>query len=75
MRSSASITLSAIVICSRLMLFHLVGRQEEAIRRIVLCLKAGGLLVDEDADLGTISCSVTVFRLGSSDLFRPFQES
>jgi len=41
------------VVCSRLMLFHLVGRQEEAIRRMVLCLKPGGLLIDEDADWGT----------------------
>ena len=40
------------VVCSRLMLFHLVGRQEEAIRRMVLCLKPGGLLIDEDADWG-----------------------
>jgi SAM-dependent methyltransferase len=41
------------VVCSRLMLFHLVGRQEEAIRRMALCLKPGGLLIDEDADWGT----------------------
>jgi len=40
-------------VCSRLMLFHLVGRQEEAIRRMVLCLRPGGLLIDEDADWGT----------------------
>ena len=41
------------VVCSRLMLFHLVGRQEEAIQRMVQCLKPGGLLIDEDADWGT----------------------
>ena len=41
------------VVCSRLMLFHLVGRQAETIRRMALCLKPGGLLIDEDADWGT----------------------
>ena len=39
-------------VCSRLMLFHLVGRQEQAIRRMLQCLKPGGLLIDEDADWG-----------------------
>jgi SAM-dependent methyltransferase len=41
------------VVCSRLMLFHLVGCQEQAIGRMVECLKPGGLLIDEDADWGT----------------------
>ena len=41
------------LVCSRLMLFHLVGRQEQAIRYMVECLKPGGLLIDEDADWGT----------------------
>ena len=40
------------LVCSRLMLFHLVGRQELAIRRMVECLRPGGWLVDEDADWG-----------------------
>ena len=29
------------LVCSRLMLFHLVGRQELAIRRMVECLRPG----------------------------------
>jgi SAM-dependent methyltransferase len=41
------------LVCSRLMLFHLVDRQEEAIRRMAACLRPGGWLVDEDADWGT----------------------
>jgi SAM-dependent methyltransferase len=38
----------------RLVLFWLVGRQEEAIRRIVQCVRPGGWLVDEDGDWGTV---------------------
>jgi SAM-dependent methyltransferase len=41
------------LVCSRLMLFHLVDRQELAIRRMVKCLAPGGWLIDEDADWGT----------------------
>ena len=41
------------LVCSRLMLFHLVDRQELAIRQMVKCLRPGGWLVDEDADWGT----------------------
>jgi SAM-dependent methyltransferase len=41
------------LVCSRLMLFHLVGGQEEAIRQMTKCLRPGGRLIDEDADWGT----------------------
>jgi SAM-dependent methyltransferase len=41
------------LVCSRLMLFLLKGRQELAIRQMVECLRPGGWLVDEDADWGT----------------------
>ena len=41
------------LVCSRLMLFHLAGRQEEAIRQMTRCLRPGGWLIDEDADWGT----------------------
>jgi SAM-dependent methyltransferase len=41
------------LVCSRLTLFHLLGRQEEAIRRMTECLRPGGWLIDEDADWGT----------------------
>jgi SAM-dependent methyltransferase len=41
------------LVCSRLMLFHLAGRQELAIRQMVKCLRPGGWLIDEDADWGT----------------------
>jgi SAM-dependent methyltransferase len=40
------------LVCSRLMLFHLAGRQEEAIRQMTECLRPGGWLIDEDADWG-----------------------
>ena len=43
------------LVCSRLMLFWLAGRQEAAIRRMVDCLRPGGWLVDEDGDWGTIA--------------------
>ena len=41
------------LVCSRLMLFHLVGKQESALRQMVRCLRPGGWLIDEDADWGT----------------------
>ena len=41
------------LVCSRLMLFHLKGRQEQAIRQMAECLRPGGWLLDEDADWGT----------------------
>jgi SAM-dependent methyltransferase len=43
------------VVCSRLVLFWLAGRQEVAIRRMVECLRPGGWLVDEDGDWGTVA--------------------
>jgi SAM-dependent methyltransferase len=46
------------LVCSRLMLFHLRGRQEQAIRRMVECLRPGGWLVDEDADWATAGAPV-----------------
>ncbi|HEX8856130.1 MAG TPA: methyltransferase domain-containing protein [Thermoleophilaceae bacterium] len=41
------------LVCSRLTLFHLVGRQEQALRQMTKCLRPGGWLIDEDADWGT----------------------
>ena len=41
------------LVCSRLMLFHLVGKQELALGQMVRCLRPGGWLMDEDADWGT----------------------
>jgi SAM-dependent methyltransferase len=41
------------LVCSRLALFHLIGRQEDAIRQMATCLRPGGWLIDEDADWGT----------------------
>ena len=43
------------LVCSRLTLFWLAGRQETAIRRMVECLRPGGWLVDEDGDWGTVA--------------------
>jgi len=41
------------LVCSRLALFHLKDRQEQAIRRMTECLRPGGWLIDEDAAWGT----------------------
>jgi SAM-dependent methyltransferase len=43
------------LVCSRLLLFWLAGKQESAIRRMVECLRPGGWLIDEDGDWGTVS--------------------
>jgi len=43
------------LVCSRLTLFWLAGKQEMAIRRMVECLRPGGWLVDEDGDWGTVA--------------------
>jgi SAM-dependent methyltransferase len=40
------------VVCSRLTLFWLAGKQEAAISRMVQCLRPGGWLLDEDGDWG-----------------------
>jgi SAM-dependent methyltransferase len=42
------------LVCSRLTLFWLAGRQESAIRRMVECLRPGGWLIDEEGDWGTL---------------------
>jgi SAM-dependent methyltransferase len=46
------------LVCSRLMLFHLRGRQEDAIRQMAGCLRPGGWLLDEDADWGPAGAPV-----------------
>lgn len=43
------------LVCSRLMLFWLAGKQETAIRRMVECLRPGGWLIDEDGDWGMVA--------------------
>jgi SAM-dependent methyltransferase len=43
------------MVCSRLVLFWLAGKQEAAIRRMVQFLRPGGYLVDEDGDWGTVA--------------------
>ncbi len=43
------------LVCSRLLLFWLAGKQEAAIRRMVEYLRPGGWLVDEDGDWGTVA--------------------
>jgi SAM-dependent methyltransferase len=43
------------LVCSRLLLYHLIGKQEAAIRRMADCLRPGGWLVDEDGDWGTVA--------------------
>jgi len=42
------------LVCSRLTLFWLAGRQAEVIGRMVECLRPGGWLIDEDGDWGTV---------------------
>jgi SAM-dependent methyltransferase len=46
------------LVCSRLMLFHLQGRQERGVAQMVECLRPGGWLVDEDADWRTAGAPV-----------------
>jgi SAM-dependent methyltransferase len=41
------------LVCSRALLFWLAGRAEDALRRMMECLRPGGWLVDEDGDWGT----------------------
>lgn len=43
------------LVCSRLTLFWLTGKQESAIQRMAECLRPGGWLVDEDGDWGTLA--------------------
>jgi SAM-dependent methyltransferase len=38
------------LVCSRLMVFHLQGRQERAISQMAACVRPGGWLLDEDAE-------------------------
>lgn len=58
------------LVCSRLTLFWLAGKQQEAIQRMVECLRPGGWLIDEDGDWGTIA-PVDM----SHPLSRPFQRT
>ena len=43
------------LVCARLVLFWLAGKQEVALRRMVECLKPGGWLIDEDGDWGLVT--------------------
>ncbi|MBS0164800.1 MAG: methyltransferase domain-containing protein [Nitrospira sp.] len=43
------------LVCARLLLFWLAGKQEHAIRRMVDCLRPGGWLLDEDGDWGMVA--------------------
>ena len=43
------------LVCARLLLFWLAGKQEVAIRRMVECLRPGGWLIDEDGDWGMVA--------------------
>jgi SAM-dependent methyltransferase len=42
------------LVCSRLLLFWLAGRAQEAVDRMASCLRPGGWLVDEDGDWGSV---------------------
>ena len=46
------------LVCSRLMVFHLQGRQERAINQMAACVRPGGWLLDEDADWATAGAPV-----------------
>lgn len=43
------------LVCARLVLFWLAGKQEIALRRMVECLRPGGWLIDEDGDWGMVA--------------------
>jgi SAM-dependent methyltransferase len=62
------------LVCSRLMLFHLRGRQEQAIRQMVACLRPGGWLVDEDANWGTAGAPVDPGQPRYDDYQRVWQD-
>jgi SAM-dependent methyltransferase len=40
------------LVCTRLVLFWLAGRQEQAIHQMTACLRPGGWLIDEEGDWG-----------------------
>jgi SAM-dependent methyltransferase len=40
------------LVCARLVLFWLAGRQQEALGQMVRCLRPGGWLIDEEGDWG-----------------------
>lgn len=43
------------LVCARLLLFWLAGKQERAVSRMVECLRPGGWLIDEDGDWGMVA--------------------
>ena len=40
------------LVCTRLVLFWLAGRQEQAVHQMTACLRPGGWLIDEEGDWG-----------------------
>lgn len=46
------------LVCARLVLFWLAGRQQEAVRQMVRCLRPGGWLIDEEGDWGVPGRSI-----------------
>jgi SAM-dependent methyltransferase len=43
------------LVCARLVLFWLAGKQEIALRRLLECVRQGGWLIDEDGDWGMVA--------------------
>lgn len=43
------------LVCARLVLFWLAGKQEIALRRLLECVRPGGWLIDEDGDWGMVA--------------------
>jgi SAM-dependent methyltransferase len=62
------------LVCSRLMLFHLQNRQEDAVRQMAECLRPGGWLVDEDADWRTAGAPVDPAHPRYDDYQRVWQD-
>jgi len=62
------------LVCSRLMLFHLRGRQEQAVQQMARCLRPGGWLVDEDCDWGPAGAPVDPAHPRYDDYQRVWQD-
>ena len=60
---------SSDLVCSRMTLFHLVGKQEQALRQMGKCLGPGPWLVEEDADWGRFIREADSRRWRAPDLF------
>ena len=62
------------LVCSRLLVFYLRGRQEQAIEQMAACVRPGGWLLDEDADWATAGTPVDPAHPRYDDYARVWQD-